>query len=130
MHRKEPCVLLNFVSKYFVVPFPTTKPQTFCPTNITSYLVHSLIIMCRHHPFSQHNQIINMSPFRTPGLSIIKTVVMTIGEFEYDDVFANTNDDNNQLTDFASLAYLLWILFLVMMPILLVNLLVSVRMCE
>jgi transient receptor potential cation channel subfamily A protein 1 len=72
-----------------------------------------------------HNQIINMSPFRTPGLSIIKTVVMTIGEFEYDDVFANTNDDNNQLTDFASLAYLLWILFLVMMPILLVNLLVA-----
>jgi ankyrin repeat protein len=68
---------------------------------------------------------INVSTFRTPGLSIIKTMVMTIGEFEYDTIFGNSIEARDQLTEFSGLAYFLWIIFLIMMSILLVNLLVG-----
>ena len=74
---------------------------------------------------TQDSGILNTSPFGTPGLSIHKTMTMTTGEFEYDTIFGNTAGNQDQLTEFAGLAYFLWIVFLIAMPILLVNLLVS-----
>ena len=75
---------------------------------------------------TQNSGILNTSPFRTPGLSIHKTMTMTTGEFNYDTIFGNSEDDKDKLTEFAGPAYFLWIVFLIAMPILLVNLLVSV----
>ena len=69
--------------------------------------------------------MINISPFRNAGLSFIKTVVMTTGEFEYDSIFGHNNENRNLLTSFPVVAYILWIIFLIIMPILLTNLLVS-----
>ena len=66
-----------------------------------------------------------VSPFRTPFLSLVKTMVMTIGEFEYDTIFANSVESENQLSSFPIVAFILWIIFLILMPILLTNLLVS-----
>ncbi len=51
-------------------------------------------------------------------------MVMTIGEFEYDSIFGHNNDSRNLLTSFPTLGYILWIIFLVVMPILVTNLLV------
>jgi transient receptor potential cation channel subfamily A protein 1 len=50
---------------------------------------------------------------------------MSTGEFEYDTIFGNTDDDDNKLITFEVLATLLWIVFLIMMPILLINLLIG-----
>ena len=78
---------------------------------------------------TQNSGILSTSPFRTPGLSIHKTMTMTTGEFDYDTIFGNSEDDKDKLTEFAGLAYFLWIVFLIAMPILLVNLLVSEYLC-
>ena len=69
--------------------------------------------------------MVNVSPFRNAGLSFIKTMVMTTGEFEYDSIFGHNNESRNLLTSFPVVAYILWIIFLIIMPILLTNLLVS-----
>ena len=68
--------------------------------------------------------MVNVSPFRNAGLSFIKTMVMTTGEFEYDSIFGHNNESRNLLTSFPVVAYILWIIFLIIMPILLTNLLV------
>ena len=69
---------------------------------------------------------VNVSPFRNAGLSFIKTMVMTIGEFEYDNIFGHNMESRNLLTSFPEVAYILWIVFLIVMPILLTNLLVRI----
>ena len=68
--------------------------------------------------------MVNVSPFRNAGLSFIKTMVMTIGEFEYDSIFGHNIESRFLLTSFPVVAYILWIIFLIIMPILLTNLLV------
>ena len=71
----------------------------------------------------------NVSPFRNAGFSFIKTIVMTIGEFEYDSTFGHSNESRNLLTSFPEVAYILWVVFLIVMPILVTNLLVREGMC-
>ena len=59
-------------------------------------------------------------------------MTMTTGEFEYDSIFrqfpggtAEGSDDITTEIPFLPVSFLLWIIFLVLMPILLTNLLVS-----
>ena len=66
------------------------------------------------------------SPFCNIRRSILKTLVMTTGEFEFDTIYLNYDDE--EFID--NLAYpveftVLWIVFIIMMPILFSNLLVS-----
>ena len=70
------------------------------------------------------SQVVNVSPFRNAGLSFIKTMVMAIGELGYDDIFGHSNGRSSLLTSFPEVAYILWIIFLIVMPILVTNLLV------
>ena len=72
------------------------------------------------------------SSFASPGRSIVKTITMTTGEFEYDSIFRQAPggveaDDVNELGEvpYPPISYLLWIAFIILMPILLTNLLVS-----
>ena len=55
-------------------------------------------------------------------------MTMTTGEFEFDTIFQQTGDFKGQddIT-YPVVSYILWILFLVLMPILLTNLLVSFK---
>ena len=62
-----------------------------------------------------------MHSFRTPGLGLLKTFVMVIGEFEYDSGFS---DDENSQSNPPAFAYILFLLFIIIMTILLMNLLV------
>ncbi len=55
-------------------------------------------------------------------------MTMTTGEFEYDAIFRQPSDPSEDAGDdlvFPSVSYTLWIFFLILMPILLTNLLVS-----
>jgi len=82
--------------------------------------------------------------FSTPAKTILKTMMLTLGEFDFDDLFYNTGDDNNDQVNgtdyyledgsdsytlpaellYPAASYLLWIVFVLMMPIVLTNLLV------
>jgi len=81
--------------------------------------------------------------FSTPAKTILKTMMLTMGEFDFDNLFYNTGGDNDQGngTDYylgsgsdsytlpaellyPAASYLLWIVFVLMMPIVLTNMLV------
>ena len=68
--------------------------------------------------------------FATPGRALVKTMTMTTGEFEFDSIFRQFpgGADSGTMTEeipFPPVSFLLWIIFLVLMPILLTNLLVN-----
>ena len=50
-------------------------------------------------------------------------MTMTTGEFEFDSIFRQNNEMGRDL-QYTAVSYILWILFLILMPILLTNLLV------
>ena len=58
---------------------------------------------------------------------MLKTLVMTTGEFEFDTIFVNDQDliDDGLVIPFPTLTTILWIIFVVTMPILFSNLLVG-----
>ena len=51
---------------------------------------------------------------------------MTIGEFDFDTIFFNSQEDAEAGNDlfYPEIAYFLWIVFIILMPILLSNMLV------
>ena len=59
--------------------------------------------------------------FSNPLKSLLKTLTMTTGEFEYDSIF----EDPTQPLHYYISAIIIWVIFIVMMPILLMNLLVG-----
>lgn len=63
-------------------------------------------------------------PFMDVGLSIVKTMTMTTGEFEFDTTFRQCGEECPTELPYPIVSYVLWIFFLILMPILLTNLLV------
>ena len=57
---------------------------------------------------------------------MLKTLVMSTGEFEFDDIYLNNAEDNGTLAYPVEFT-ILWVVFVIMMPILFNNLLVSVN---
>ena len=55
-------------------------------------------------------------------------MVMTTGEFDFDGIFFNSQEDAEDGNDlfYPQIAYILWIVFIILMPIILTNLLVSI----
>ena len=69
------------------------------------------------------------SPFQNAGLAIAKVLSMTAGNFEYYDIFrrdASGDRDNEKELTYLPAIYILWIVFIILMPILLNNLLVLI----
>ena len=72
------------------------------------------------------------SAFSSPARSLIKTMVMTTGELDFDGIFFNSQEDAEEGNNlfYPHIAYFLWIVFIVLMPIVLTNLLVKkLRLC-
>lgn len=84
--------------------------------------------------FNEPGFIFSRSPFADPARSILKTMTMTTGEFEFDNIFRQTPGgvmDPSEVpmnVPFPEVSYILWIIFLILMPILLTNLLVCLVM--
>ena len=55
-------------------------------------------------------------------------MVMTTGEFDFDGIFFNSQDDAEDGNDlfYPEIAYILWIVFIILMPIILSNLLLGI----
>lgn len=66
------------------------------------------------------------TPFQSLGRSMLKTLVMTTGEFEFDTIFINDQElVDEELSLFIPwLTALIWIIFVIVMPIIFSNLLV------
>lgn len=85
--------------------------------------------------FFQPGVLFSRSPFSDPARSILKTMTMTTGEFEFDNIFQQTPGGVNSVDQipeqipFQVVSYLLWMIFLILMPILLTNLLVGHVTC-
>ena len=77
--------------------------------------------------FRQFQSLFERSPFANPFHSVWKTVAMSIGELEYDDLFHQPTGGSAAVVPsipFPEISYMLWIIFIILMPILFTNLLV------
>ena len=82
--------------------------------------------------FRQFHPLFDRSPFASPLSSIWKTVAMSIGELDYDDVFRQPTGgsmDDVPNIPFPAISHILWLLFVILMPILFGNLLVMQILC-
>ena len=67
-----------------------------------------------------------LEAFKYPGRAILKTGIMMIGEFEYDSIFTdNFSTANKDMIPYKGLAITIFVGFVVVMPIVIMNLLVS-----
>lgn len=66
------------------------------------------------------------TPFSNIGSSMLKTLVMTTGEFEFDTIFINDQElvDEGLELFLPELTAIMWVVFIIIMPILFSNLLV------
>ncbi|XP_013406001.1 transient receptor potential cation channel subfamily A member 1 homolog isoform X2 [Lingula anatina] len=120
--------LLLFIRKLprfgiYVVMF-TDILWTFCQF----FLVFVLFIVAFGLTF--HVLLKNQAPFSSPARSLLKTAVMMIGEFEFDTQYTTeiTPEGQNMHSDqvyYEGVTYAIFILFLVLMSILIMNLLVG-----
>jgi transient receptor potential cation channel subfamily A protein 1 len=62
------------------------------------------------------------SPFSSAAFSILKITSMTAGDFSFNTILGFEEDG---LVSFPAISYIVWLLFLIVMPILFSNLLVS-----
>jgi len=67
--------------------------------------------------------ILQRTPFSHPGRALVKVMAMTTGELDFDDLYHQQEGEDE--IAFPPVSFLLWIVFLVLMPVLLSNLLVS-----
>lgn len=69
------------------------------------------------------------SPFSNTGIAIIKALSMTSGDYDFDSFFhfsPSGDSDDQEDVPFLPVAIVIWILFIILMPILLINMLVRV----
>ena len=72
--------------------------------------------------------ILQRTAFSHPGRAIVKVMAMTTGELGYDELYHQ--QEGEQEIAFPPASFLLWIIFLILMPVLLSNLLVSCKILE
>ena len=66
---------------------------------------------------------VQRTAFSNPGRALVKLMAMTTGELDYDVLYHQQGGEEE--VAFPPVSFLLWIIFLVLMPVLLSNLLVS-----
>ena len=66
------------------------------------------------------------TPFSNVARSMLKTLVMTTGEFEFDTIFINDQElvDEDLSLFLPELTGIFWVIFIIIMPIIFSNLLV------
>ena len=78
---------------------------------------------------AKHFFLLQQSPFYQPANAMIKVMSMTAGDFEFDEIFRmslSTEEENAGTILFPPISYLLWIIFVIIMPILFINMLVNI----
>ena len=96
---------------------------------IFTVLLISMFALTFHMAFHQYHPFFEKSPFATPFHALWKTFTMTTGEVDYNNLFRQPSEGSPNLKDtpdlpFPEISFVLWIAFLVLVPILFTNLLV------
>ena len=102
--------------------------KTFLKVIILTVLLIVTFALTFYMAFNQFIPRFARSPFASPITSIWKTMTMATGELDYDDIFRqSTTDSMSDAPDipFPTISYIMWVIFLILMPILFTNLLVS-----
>ena len=93
---------------------------------LTAVLV-AMFALAFHMTFNYFHPLFVRSPFTNMLDSIWKTLTMTVGEMGFEDIFhlsSGGSNENIPPIPFPGISYALWVIFLILMPILLTNLLV------
>ena len=99
----------------------------FLKLTILTVLLLFMFALTFYMAFRQFHLLFHHSPFANPLYSIWKTVAMSIGELGYDDLFRQpTGGSSGDVPGipFPEISFILWIVFVILMPILFGNLLV------
>ena len=80
--------------------------------------------MCLHIMVTHYALLLRVqpSPFSSAAFSILKITSMTAGDFSFNTILGFESDGT---VSFPAISYIVWLLFLIVMPILFSNLLVS-----
>lgn len=73
---------------------------------------------------SFHVLLSKQDVFKTPGRAIVKTMVMMIGEMDFDTIFVD-NYNNQELLRYKEMSLFIFFLFVILITIVLMNLMVS-----
>jgi len=115
--------LLSNVRKFpflgiYVVMF-TDVLQTFLKFSI----ICALFIIA--FAFGFYAVLAEQENFKNVGYSMLKTSVMMIGEFEFDDLFFDNPSDKPEVLPYSIFTMIFFLGFMIVMPILIMNLLVG-----
>ena len=102
--------------------------KTFLKVIILTILLVVTFALTFYMAFNQFIPRFAQSPFASPFTSIWKTMTMATGELGYDDIFRQSTTDSMSdapSVPFPAISYIMWVIFLILMPILFTNLLVS-----
>ena len=105
--------------------------KRFLRVIVLTVLLVVMFALAFHMAFRQFSALFSRSPFVDPFHSLWKTMTMTVGEMDYEDIFqqssaaADISQDFVPGLPFPEISYVLWVFFLILMPILFANLLVS-----
>ena len=107
--------------------------KTFFKMIILTVLLVVTFALAFYMAFHQFDPLFQRSPFANPFRALIKTMTMTTGELDYESIFHYSSGGSAQdelVSDipFPVISFILWIVFLILMPILLANMLV--RYCN
>lgn len=101
--------------------------RRFLKTIILTSLLVVMFALTFYLTFNQINPSFARSPFSSAFNSLWKMMTMITGEMDYESILRQSSSgtlDPDPPLPFPEISYLLWIVFLVMIPILLGNLLV------
>ena len=101
--------------------------RRFLKTVILTSLLVVMFALTFYLSFNQINPSFVRSPFSSIFTSLWKMMTMITGEMDYESIFRQSSsgtEDPDPPLPFPEISYLLWIVFLIMIPILLNNLLV------
>lgn len=101
----------------------------FLKLTILTVLLLLMFALTFYMTFRQFHSLFANSPFATPGHSILKTIAMSIGDLGYDELFRQPTGGSPNIVPgipFPEISYILWIMFIILIPILFSNLLVSI----
>ena len=101
----------------------------FLKLTVLTVLLLLMFALTFYMTFRQFHSLFVNSPFANPGHSILKTIAMSIGDLGYDELFRQpTGGSSDEVPEvpFPEISYILWIIFIILIPILFSNLLVSI----
>ena len=99
----------------------------FLKLTILTVLLLLMFALTFYMAFRQFHSLFVDSPFASPGHSMLKTIAMSIGDLGYDELFRQPTQGSSDAVPkipFPEISYVLWIMFIILMPILFSNLLV------